>query len=179
MTPLSPENFFIENKIVQPIRELNINFIKGSSSKFSHYFKVNASEVSKKLNNIKNDLYYMDDHGSRAMFKSLAAEVYNSIDISKHISAFRNYNNIFFNTFTTYAWLKRRIIRTPERVGYIDFKNKDINQVRKWLNSNQNKEQLSINDQDLNPIFDKELYYKMIEESLKWLFPEKSKKYEL
>lgn len=179
MTLHKREDFFIGDKVIQPIRELNESSIHGSSSKFSHYFKVGASEVAKSLCGIQNDLYYMDDHGSKAMLKSVNEELYNSIDIKEHISTFRNYGNIFSNTYAAYAWLTRRAIRIPDRVGYIDFKNKDINQYRKWLNSTQWKDQLSINDQDLNPEFDKELFYKMIEESLQWLFPEKSKKYEL
>lgn len=174
-----PEKFFINDKIVQPIRKLNINSIMGSSSKFSHYFKKSASDVAKIACNIQNDLYYMDEHGARGMFKSLASKLYDSININKHVSPFRNYGNIFMNTYTTYAWLNRRIINVPGRSAYIDFKNKDINQFRKWLNNNQFKDQLSINDQDLNPEFDKELFYAMVEKTLLQLFPEKSKKYEI
>jgi hypothetical protein len=107
------------------------------------------------------------------------SDLYSLIEIEKHISSFRDKGNIFMNTFVAYAWLTRKVICVPERVAYIDFKNVDINKYRKWLNINQFKEQLSINDQDLNPIFDKELFYKMVEETLYWLFPEKSKKYEL
>ena len=175
MDYVNTEDFFINDKIVQPIRALSIDDICSSSSKHSHYFKIGASNIAKELCNIENDLYYMDEHGVRAMFKSIMSELYGLIDIDKHISTFRNYNNIFMNTYMTYAWLKRRIIKIPERVAYIDFKNKDINQFRKWLNHNQFKKQLSINDQDLNSTFDKQLFYKMIEETLQQLFIFKSK----
>ena len=179
MNYIKPEDFFLNNKIVQPIRKLNINSLNGSSSKFSHYFKYIASEISKNLCGVKNDFYYMDEHGVRAMFKSIMEEVYNSIDIKHHVSAFRNYNNTFMNTFVAYAWLKRQIIPVPERNSYIDFRYKDINQFRKWIKINQFKSQISVNDQDLNPEFDKELFYSMVEETLLQLFPEKSKKYEI
>jgi hypothetical protein len=95
----------------------------------------------------------------------LNEELYNKLDISKHVSAFREKNNIFRFTYLTYAWLKRKIIFTASRNGYIDFKNKDINQVRKWLDMSRKNQQISVNDQDFNPIFDKELFYKMVEET--------------
>lgn len=179
MNYINPEDFFINDKIVQPVREVNINFLTNSSSKFSHYFKYNASEIAKNLCNVKNDFYYMDEHGVRAMFKSIMEEVYNSIDIKDHISTFRNYNNTFMNTFVAYAWLKRKIIHVTRRNAYIDFKAKDIHKLRNWLYINKFNDQISVNDQDLNPAFDKELFYDMVEESLQWLFPEKSKKYEI
>lgn len=168
-------NFFINGKLVQHIRTLNSDSTNGSSSKYSHYFKKNSTDVVKDFCHVKNDFYYMDDHGVQAMYKSLNAQLYNNIDISKHVSAFRDYNNIFRYSYLVYALFKRKIVHTYDRVAYIDFFKRDINDFRRWLNNNRFKEQLSINDQDLNPEFDKELFYKMIEETLQQLFPSKSK----
>lgn len=176
--PVFKEDFFLNDKLIQPIRILPIEKLS-SSSKHSQYFKVNASEVVKEHCGIHDDNYYMDEHGVQAMFKSLNEELYNSLDIKNHVSAFREYNNIFRFSYMTYAWFKRRMIHVTERNKYIDFKGKDINDFRKWLNQAQFHEQISVNDQDLNPIFDKELFYKMVEETLYYLFPNKSKKYEL
>ena len=179
MDHTTPDFFFNHGKMVQNVKIANMNMTKGSSSKFSHYFKCGASEVVKKLLEVKNDFYYEDDHAMHPMSKSLNEELYNKLDISKHVSAFREKNNIFRFTYLTYAWFKRKIIFSASRNGYIDFKNKDINQVRKWLDMSRKNKQISVNDQDLNPIFDKELFYKMVEETLQELFPNKSKKYEL
>jgi hypothetical protein len=174
------EDFFINNKLVTSIRSTSINFMSGSSSKDSHYFKSNSSNVAKMLCGIKdNEYYYYDFHGVRPMFKSLMEFVYNKLDIKKYVSAFRQRHNIYINVFNIYAFLKRMIIlRTPD-IGYIDFKNRDINFIRKWVKKHQQKQQLSINDQDLKEEFDKELYYKMVEETLHQLFPNKSEKYEI
>ena len=108
------------------------------------------------------------------MLKSLNEELYNKIDVKKHVSHFRNKGNSFRISFFTYAYFKRKIIINNVNNAYIDFKNKDISQFRTWINENVNKTQLSINDQDLNDIFDKVLYYKMVEETLYELFPNKS-----
>ena len=179
LRPISPNYFFIPTingyKCVHTIQKMDRSNVFGSSSKFSHYFKSGASEIGKKLLNIKDDFYYQDSHSMIPMLKSINEEVYGNLDIKTHVSHFREKNNTYRMTFFTYAWFKRKIINVNVDNAYIDFKNKDINQFRKWLNSNQFKSQISVNDQDLNPGFDKELYYQMIEETLSLLFPNKSK----
>ena len=175
-----PENFFINDKLVQTVVINDLNYLKGSSSKFSHYFKVSASNVIKNKENIKDEFYYQDDHSMQPMFKSFNEEVYNSIeDIGSYMTAFREKNNIFRYTYLTAAFFHRKNIIVSSMNGAISFINKDINQFRKWLNTAQFKGLLSINDQDLKEEFDKELYYKMVEETLQQLFPNKSEKYEI
>jgi hypothetical protein len=176
---ITPEDFFIEDKLVATIVCKNDNKIEGSSSKHSHKFKKGASDVPKRLCGVINEYTYQDDHSMQPNFKKLNEELYNKIDIKKHVSSFREVGNIFRFSYLTYSYFKRRVIVVPSRNAYFDFKNRDIHQLRNWLVNAQFKGQLSINDQDLKDEFDKELYYEMVEETLQQLFPKKSKKYEI
>ena len=176
---MEKEDFFIGDKLVTSIRSASIDTIEKSSSKNTHYFKLNTSNVARMLCDGKKDnVYYYDFHAIRPMFKSLMNNVYNKLDIKKYVSPFRERYNIYINVFIVYAFLTRKIILRTNNNAYIDFKNKDVGNFRKWINKNAKKKQLSINDQELKEYFDKELFYKMVEETLQHFFPEKSKRYE-
>jgi hypothetical protein len=178
--PMYPTDFFLKDKIVQCIVINDKNYIKNSSSKHSHLFKVGASEHTKKICGVKNDYYYQDDHSIQPMLKSINNYVYNKIDnIHEYFSAFREVGNVFKYTFLTFTKLTRKCIMVPSRSRGVSFHYMDMNKFRKWVKVNQGRKQISVNDQDLNPLFDKELFYKMVEETLYQLFPNKSQKYEL
>lgn len=180
LKPLTPEYFFIKNKVVQAVIPRDMNKTAGSNSKASHYFKMNSSEISKKLIGLKNDVYYQSDHSMHGMLKSINNEVYNLLDIKTYITSFRNPINIMRNTYFAYAYLTRRMIVVSKYKNYsMEFKNATINDFRMWINNRCICDQVSINDQVIPDNLDKNLYYKMVKETIFQLFPNKSKKYEI
>lgn len=96
------------------------------------------------------------------------------------MTPFRESGNIMRNSYFTYAYLNRKMIVVPNgKNAYFDFKNKAIHNFRIWFIENWDKKQMSINDQDINNEFDKNLFYNMVEETIYKMFPNKSKKYEI
>lgn len=182
---VKPEDFFINNKCVHYISKLPSNRnLKNDVVKF--YQKLRFSNVTElyKIGYNYLDSVFFNSHGPTPMLKSLCEDIYKQINITKHITTFRDSKNLTQELFTIYALIKRRLI-TPINSRNTNFTvNGDSNGQYTFTNHNDCKfilfsdtyKTFCINDVFNNDLLhSNDFLYGEIEKMLLKRFPNKSK----